>query len=143
MKPHTNTQGCVESCASSDADRARQIEALYQVAYERIGREQFRDAATLLRLMLYLAPEDERAWLGLGICHQKIGQLQVAQQLYAAGAAATGGSPKCCFALARILREQEAWSEAADAFEAAADAAERVGNESLARAARNEMEALS
>ena len=73
----------------------RHTEALYALAYDKLSEQNHRDAACLLRLMLHLAPNDERGWLGLGLCHEREGQLEMASQLYASGVLANRASGRC------------------------------------------------
>lgn len=118
-------------------------EALYALAFNKLGEEKFQDAASLLRLMLHLVPRDERAWLGLGLCHERLGQLRMASELYAAGTLAAKPSGRCALACARALLKQGRDDEASDLFEAAIDAFESKDDDEWAAVARNEMEQAS
>ena len=57
--------------------------------------------------MLQIAPRDERGWLGLGECHERIEQPRIAAELYGAGSviAAKPGSVsvRCLLARARTM----------------------------------------
>ncbi len=122
-------------------DTRRQVEAAYRLAYELMGQQKHKKAAILLRLMLQLAPTDERAWLALGSCHQQIGQSTAAQKLFAAGVAAAR-SAKCSVALARIAQEFDE-DAALEHYETAVEQAEQAGDYDLARAIRSEMQVAS
>src|SRR4029077_18666198 len=87
--------------------RSRAIEAIYATAHWLLAREHARDAAKVFRFMLQIAPRDERGWLGLGECHERIDQPRVAAELFAAGSviAAPPGrvSVRCLVARARTM----------------------------------------
>lgn len=127
MSNHRNTQG-------------PPIEALYALAYAKMERESYFDAACLLRLMLHLAPADERAWLALGLCHQKTGQLDAARELYATGSVAAMPSGRCTLALARVLAEQGQHAAAEAYYNAALEAFDATHEEAMAQLTRAEIE---
>ena len=84
----------------------RTLEALYAAAYSFLELERTEDAIKAFRVMVRFAPTDERAWLGLGACHEKFGQEDIASELYGVGSlVAEPKSPRCLVALARILRD--------------------------------------
>jgi Flp pilus assembly protein TadD len=116
-------------------------ESLYALAFSKLGQHSYCDAACLLRLMLHLAPTDERAWLGLGLCHERLGQLEVASQLYASGVLAANPSGRCALACARLLGRRGLDDDATRLYEHAVTAFELRGEEQLANVAREEMEA--
>lgn len=118
-------------------------EALYALAFKKLGQESFHDASALLRLMLHLAPKDERAWLGLGLCHERLGQLRVAGEIYAAGCAAAKPSGRCALACARVLDRQGQSDSADDLYEVAIEAFENANQDELARLARAELQVRS
>ncbi len=92
--------------ARSDSKEAT-VEAIYAAGHFLLGRERAAEAAKVFRLLLRVAPRDERGWLGLGECHERAAQLHVAIELYGAGSVVTGqsgGSPvRCLLARARAL----------------------------------------
>ena len=98
------------------------IAAVYSCARKLLSESNYSDAAVLFRLMLHLAPTDERSWLGLGVCHEKLGQLNIARELYAMGTVATE-SPRCHIACARVLRQQELPELASEQYARAIDLA--------------------
>ncbi|HMR10607.1 MAG TPA: hypothetical protein PKA88_32745, partial [Polyangiaceae bacterium] len=71
------------------------------------------------------------SWLALGECHERIGQLDVALELYGAGTVANEDSARCEVARARVFREQGKACEADDALEAASQIAERLDDATL------------
>ncbi len=88
----------------SPADRARAIEGLYATAHWLLGRERFKDAADVFRAMVTAAPEDERGWVGLGMCHEGADQLRIAKEIYGAGVALAASPVRCAVALVRVLK---------------------------------------
>lgn len=95
------------------------IEALYATAKWLLDQNRVIDAVHVFRAMLVAVPVDERGWLGLGACHESLGHLSIAADLYAYGATTCGGV-RCHVARARVLRVLGRDSDA----EAALDAAE-------------------
>jgi hypothetical protein len=83
------------------------IEAVYATAHWLLARERVADAAKVFRVLLQIAPRDERGWLGLGDCHERIQQLRIAAELYGAGSVIAGGarsvSVRCLLARARTM----------------------------------------
>jgi tetratricopeptide (TPR) repeat protein len=124
-------------------DNPPSVEALYVLAHRKLSQEQPEDAATLLRLMLHLTPTDERAWLGLGLCHEQVGQFDIARELYAAGTVAANPAARCALACARLLVNENRTELALHFFEDAARLAERNHDYNLAETATREMGALS
>lgn len=108
------------------------IEALYATARWLLDEGRPTDAIHVFRAMLVAAPIDERAWLGLGACHEALGQASIALDLYAYGTATCGGV-RCHVARARVLRalgrddEADAAVDAADfALSSSSDEAEHA-----------------
>lgn len=94
------------------------IEALYATAKWLLDQGRILDAVHVFRAMLVAAPVDERAWLGLGACHEALGQPAIAVDLYAYGATTCGGV-RCHVARARALRVIGRESDAELALDAA------------------------
>jgi hypothetical protein len=90
--------------ALTPADRARAIEGLYATAHWLLGRERFKDAADVFRAMVNTAPEDERGWVGLGMCHEGADQLRIAKEIYGAGVTLASSPVRCAVALVRVLK---------------------------------------
>jgi Tfp pilus assembly protein PilF len=120
-------------------DLTRSIESLYSVAYAFLEGDRLRDAANAFRVMVRFAPLDERAWLGLGECHEKAGENDIASELYGAGAAvASPPSARCLIALARICRRNGDSDAAEEHYEAAAVIAEDHEDDELLALVRAE-----
>lgn len=103
------------------------VEALYAVSHWLLEQGKFRDAASILRTMVQVAPTDERGWLALGVCHEHADQPEVAIEMYGTGSALCHPSPRCQLARARLLRAAGDEAEAFEAYEAAAEAAAHDG----------------
>ncbi len=116
--------------------RPATVEAIYATAHWLLLRERFADAAKVFRVMLRVAPRDERAWLGLGECHERIDQLRVAAELYGAGAviAAVDGSVsvRCLLARARVMSRLGRTHDVDSMLDAAERAAAEQQSEALA-----------
>lgn len=83
----------------------RALEALYAAAFMFLDADRVEDATNAFRVMVRLAPTDERAWLGLGACHERRDEEDIAAELYGAGSlVASPPSPRCLLALARLER---------------------------------------
>jgi tetratricopeptide (TPR) repeat protein len=79
-------------------------ELLYAGGLWLLDRARPQDASHFFRALLVEAPEDERGWLGLGACHEQIGQDDQAYELYLSGFAAARRKTRCGIAMARVLR---------------------------------------
>jgi hypothetical protein len=125
--------------------RARAIEAIYAAGHHLLSQERPRDAAKVFRLMLKVAPHDERGWLGLGQCHEKAMQPHVACELYGAGSVVTANtgtaSVRCLLARARILKALG--RDPDDALQAADEVAYELDDEELIALVTNERRRLS
>lgn len=117
----------------------QQISAIYVKGKRLLDSERYHDAAVAFRLMVYVAPNDERAWLGLGLCHEKQGQALIARELYALGGTAAN-SAKCLIACARLIAKQGDKEAAGVYFERAGALAEARGDETLVALAAKERE---
>lgn len=85
----------------------QQLEGLYAVAYGFLDAGRVVEAVHAFRVMVRLAPIDERGWIGLANCHQELGDDDVAAELLGAGALVSSPrSARCLIALARLrMRE--------------------------------------
>ena len=72
----------------------------------------YAEAAEAFRVMLQIAPTDERGWLALGDCHEKVGQERVALEIYGAGTVAAQPAPRCLISQFRILYDLGCFTEA-------------------------------
>jgi len=104
------------------------IEALYATGHWLLSNARHKEAAEVFRVMALSKPDDERAWLALGACHEAIGQKRLAIELYA-------------IARGRALRALDRTNEADDAFESAYELATTVGDPELAELALQERRA--
>ena len=106
-------------------------DALYNTARWLLDSGRPRDAADVFRAMATCAPREERAWLGLGVCHEQMDQGEVALQMYAVGQMASAPAPRCALAMALLLRQLGQRDEFAEVIESAAAAAELAGDDEL------------
>lgn len=111
---------------------AQCIDSLYSVAYALLDAERIRDATNAFRVMVRFAPLDERAWLGLGECHERVGEIEIASELYGAGASVSSPpSARCFVALARLARRSGELDAAAEHYDSAASLAEEAGDDAM------------
>jgi len=126
--------------------RPATIEAIYATAHWLLARERPADAAKVFRVMLRVAPRDERGWLGLGECHERIDQLRIAAELYGAGSVIAGGersiSVRCLLARARTLGKLGRGGEIEWLLEAAESAAAAQDDDELVSLVANERRRL-
>ncbi len=127
--------------------RPATIEAIYATAHWLLARERAADAAKVFRVMLRVAPRDERAWLGLGECHERIDQLRIAAELYGAGSVIAGGerslSVRCLLARARVLAKLARGDDIERILDAAENAAAAQDDEALIALVASERRRLS
>lgn len=114
------------------------VEAIYATGHWLLEDEQFENAAKVFRVMLHAAPRDERGWLALGECHERIEQPRIALELYGAGSVVAAPSARCDLARARTLRALDRDDEADEAFERAAQLARDADDEDLVALALRE-----
>jgi tetratricopeptide (TPR) repeat protein len=80
------------------------IDGLYGTGYWLLEEGRHKDALAAFQLMLLVAPRDERAWLGLGVCHEARGDRMTALQIYEMAVRAARPAPRCALARARLFR---------------------------------------
>ncbi len=81
------------------------IEAIYAIGHALLEQQRATDAVKIFRVMVRLAPTDERAWLALGFCHEQMDEVHIATELYGTGwTVAVPSSVRCLCALERTLR---------------------------------------
>lgn len=114
-----------------DEDAARAVESLYALGHWLVTQDRFHDAAVVFRLMLRAAPTDDRGWLALGLCHERLGQPEVALELYGGGAVAAEPSARCHLARFRVLWDLDRLHEADEAIEIAREVAEQGDDDDL------------
>ena len=123
-----NVHGSAPASVPSDA---RAVEALYSTGYMLLERARVADAAHAFRVMLRAAPRDERAWLALGACHERIDQLNIALELYGMATVAAAPAVRCQLARARLLRVRGSDDQADDALDEAAEGAATLDDSAL------------
>jgi hypothetical protein len=94
-------------------------------------------ALDVFRMLVLLAATDERGWLGVGACHDALGQPGIALDLYALGEQAAK-SVRCSVARARALRLLERDAEADSALDVADAMLESHDDDELASLVRFE-----
>ena len=114
------------------------LEGLYAVAHTFFDMDRIQEATKAFRVMVRFAPTDERSWLGLGQCHDRLGQGDIACELYGAGSVVCSPSPRLLLALARSKRELGDASAADDHFEQALGLCESIEDEALEQLVRRE-----
>jgi tetratricopeptide (TPR) repeat protein len=103
------------------------VETLYGLGHWLLEQGREADAIHVFRTMLVTAPEDERPWLGLGLCHERQERDDTARQLYTLGQSAARGSFRCPLARARLLRKADLAHLAEEAYELAEERATAMG----------------
>jgi hypothetical protein len=121
----------------------RTIEAIYATAHWLLGEDRPDEAARVLHVMLKFRPHDERGWLALGACHERLAQPRTALELYGTGTVAAAPSPRLLVARSRVLRTLGRDGDADAALDEAARAAELVGDEPLMQLIDAEMRRAS
>ena len=128
----TRSQISLERGSSSpDAARARAADALYATGHWLLSRERVLDAASVFRALAVIAPEDERAWLALGACHESLKQQDLALTMYGTGQALTAPAVRSRLARARVLLALGRDDEAENIVNEAAEQADATGDEAL------------
>ncbi|MEZ4371547.1 MAG: tetratricopeptide repeat protein [Polyangiaceae bacterium] len=89
-------------------------ELLYAAGHWLFEAERYADAATLFRLLAVTKPNDERAWVALGECHERVGHQRVALEMYGVGMVEAEPAPRCALGRARLLNNLG--EDAGDAF---------------------------
>ena len=117
---------------------SRALEALYATGHWLYEQARFRDAACVFRAMLAVNPLDERPWLALGLCHEKLDGSAAAAELYFAACLTLKHAPRCHLARSRLLRAAGRDAEADDAIAAATRIAEQLEDDELFALARAE-----
>jgi tetratricopeptide (TPR) repeat protein len=114
------------------------VEMLYTTGFQLHTQERYRDAAQVFQVVLQAQPNDERGWLALADCHEKLGQRSIALELCSAGTVAAEPSPRCMLSRFRLLYDLDRSQEADQAYEAALELAATEGDDDLAKLILNE-----
>jgi tetratricopeptide (TPR) repeat protein len=132
-----NTMPLTPAVPPTGEKRKHAIEALYATAHWLFSRERHYDASDVFRAMAFFAPGDERAWLGLGTCHEQMRQTSLALQIYGVGSA-MARSARCEIARARALRENGQDDAADQALERAGTLADEQDDDEVRALVRQE-----
>jgi tetratricopeptide (TPR) repeat protein len=109
------------------------LEALYATGHWLMQQERHGDAVSLFRTMLLVDARDERGWLALAICHEKLDEIDKAIELCRLAMSACGArAARCMVARARLLRGIGERGEALEAYEQALRCAEAANDDELA-----------
>src|SRR5262245_11147725 len=114
------------------------VEVLYRCGFSLHANAQYEEASAVFRVMLRVAPTDERGWVALGDCHEKLGQRHVALELYSAGTIAAAPAPRCHLSQFRTLYDQNRMTDAECAYERALQIATSTEDELLISTVQNE-----
>lgn len=108
------------------------LDALYALGHHLLLQNDApRSALPIFRVMLACAPTDERAWLGVGECHLRLDETEIALEIFGAATLAAKRSARCHVARARILRAEGRRRDAEDALDEAVAIAEATEDEEL------------
>jgi tetratricopeptide (TPR) repeat protein len=120
------------------AQIARAADAIYSAGHWLLTEERPTDALDIFRTMLLVAPADERSWLGLGACHEALGELERALDLYRLAEHAAGPHARIELARARTLVALGERADGRDAYARALDLCEFSGDTELLGAIQQE-----
>lgn len=104
-------------------DTSRAADGLYACGHALLTEGRVADAACVFRALAAAMPEEERGWLGLGACHEAIGQHSVAIELYGTAEELVASPARTAVAKARALRIMGRDDLAEAALDSAADLA--------------------
>jgi uncharacterized protein HemY len=125
LKPlNVSRQSASVPPASTIVDRRHAAEALYATGHLLLGDEKPAHASGVFRAMALLVPTDERAWLGLGACHEAIHQNLIALEMYGTGRMLARAPVRCELARARLLHKLGREDERERALDRARELAE-------------------
>ena len=127
----TTTATTLAHARRGPVDPARGVEVLYGTGHWLLTSDRPEDAATVFRGMALLAPRDERAWLGLGACHEAVDQPALALEMYGTGLVLERRAVRLWVARARLLRTLGQTEEADEALRTGEEVAEALGDEAL------------
>lgn len=102
------------------------LDSLYATGHWLMSQDRERDALALFRTMLLVDARDERGWLALVACHEKLDEIEKAIAL-----CRIVGSAKCTIARARLHRAAGDRYDATEAYEEALRLAEAMNDDDL------------
>jgi len=109
------------------------LDALYSTGHWLLAQERHRDALSVFRTMLLVDARDERGWLGLATCHEKLEEMAKAIELCRlAVSACAPNAVRVAIARARMHRALGAHDDARDAYEEALALADAANEDELA-----------
>ncbi len=107
------------------------LDALYAVGHALLERDRTRDAISLFRTMLLVDGRDERGWLALATCHERLDEPEKAIALCELAATACEAPVRCVIARARLHRTLGADDAAREAYAEAARLADMQDDREL------------
>lgn len=111
---------------------AQTLDALYAVGHRLVAQDRARDAISLFRTMLLVDARDERGWLALATCHEKLDEPEKAIALcLLASSACEGKALRCAVARARLLNAIGEQEESRLAYVDAARMAESLADDEM------------
>ena len=124
----------------STIEEKRALEALYTTGLWLMDQGRITDAARVFEAMMVCEPTDERGWLALGTCHERLDNSKVAYSIFEAGRHAASPSARCELARARAARAMGDSDTADEAYDDAIAAAEALDDAELQQLATMEKE---
>ncbi len=115
----------------STIDRTKAIDAIYAAGHFLFTNDRVLEALDLFRTMMLAAPTDERGWLGLGACHEMLGEDDRALDIYRIARRAISRHTRIEIAMARSFKARGEHGDAADAYARAAQCAEAENRNDL------------
>ena len=111
---------------------AQTLDALYAVGHRLVALDRARDAISLFRTMLLVDARDERGWLALATCHEKLDEPEKAIALcLLASSACDDKAVRCAVARARLLLTLGEAEESRTAYADAARMAESLADDEM------------
>jgi Flp pilus assembly protein TadD len=115
-------------------DAANQLrELVYASGCHELSQRRLQRASEVFRFMTMFAPDDERAWLGLGEAHLQAGHEEVAAFVLETGSRVAQSNCRCLLGLAQILRANGHLARAREALKAASERPSETADDELAR----------
>jgi hypothetical protein len=116
----------------------KEMDALYYVGHKLLADGRPVDAAVVFRAMLMTSAGDERAWVGLGACHEALDQLDLAREMYGTGRVLAKPAGRCEIGLLRLARSAGDGDLVASCLDRASDIAAETEDPELAQLVRYE-----